>query len=168
MSGSGANASATLTNLFGVSPWTSLTNTPAAIDAGGALAAVGTDAIYVLRGNNTTDFWRYNISSKSWDTNLAQAPAAVSNGGSLVAVGSNTLYAFRGGNTADFWKYDIALNTWTTQTTTPSIAAAPAGVTLAATWLPWVLIRFMLLQAGILPLSGNTIFQQIPGRIIPL
>ena len=125
VAGSGTSASATLTNLFGVSPWTALTNAPGNVYYGGALTAVGSDTVYALQGNNSNGFWKYTISTNTW-TSLAFTPANVSSGGELTAVGSDTIYAFPAGNSNVFWKYTISTNTWI------GLASAPSNMSQGA------------------------------------
>lgn len=91
--------------------WTQIASMPNTSGVGIASAYAGGDYIYVLRGNNTYDFWRYSISDNSWTT-LASAPNFVAQGSALVYGGGDYLYAFRGNNTATFWRYSISQNQW--------------------------------------------------------
>ena len=59
-----------------------LSQTPANVKAGGALAYDGGNYIYALRGDGTRDFWRYDIGANTWST-LSQTPANVKEGGAL-------------------------------------------------------------------------------------
>ncbi len=45
--------------------WTKLTDAPAPVQYGGAMRNVS-GIIYILRGGNSTTFWRYNIAKSSW------------------------------------------------------------------------------------------------------
>jgi len=85
------------------------------------LAAVGADGnyVYAFRGDNSKDFWRYDILANSW-TSLADAPSKVKHGGALTYDGGNYIYAFRGNYSHDFWRYDISANSWTSLAYTPS------------------------------------------------
>ncbi|KKR88750.1 MAG: Fibronectin type III domain protein, partial [Candidatus Wolfebacteria bacterium GW2011_GWB1_41_12] len=65
----------------------------------------GSGSIYAFRGNSTTDFWKYAISTNTWSV-MTVAPGAVYQGGSST-YGSGSIYAFRGGDTTTFWKYNI-------------------------------------------------------------
>ena len=77
------------------------------------------DFIYALRGDTTTDFYRYSISGNAW-TAMAPVPATVYSGGALVYPGSGDfIYASRGSGTADFYRYTISTNAWTTMTAAP-------------------------------------------------
>jgi|GEM_PF-473423 len=109
--------------------WTSAaTTTPgnAQFGAGVAMAAVG-NQIYTMRGNNSTDFWRFDTTSNTWKTTttdnvtpLASTPDFVRSGGSIVYPGSGDfLYAMQGNNQRNFWKYSLSGNTWTSIALTP-------------------------------------------------
>ncbi|MDD3102264.1 MAG: DUF2341 domain-containing protein, partial [Patescibacteria group bacterium] len=76
--------------------------------------------IYALRGNSTTDFYRYDISGNSWSA-MTSITAAVGAGGSLTYDGTY-IYALRGGITTDFYRYDISGNSWSAMTDFPSIS----------------------------------------------
>ena len=98
-----------------------LTNAPATMYYGGDSVQVnysGNDYIYVLRGGNTTGFYRYDLTTDTW-TAMAATPATVSYGGSIERGADGFLYATRGNNLPTFWKYDIALNTWSTVSSAP-------------------------------------------------
>jgi hypothetical protein len=122
-------------------PWVcqagSLTDAPAPVGAGGALAAapgVGgapTDYVFALRGAGSRDFWRYSISLHSWAI-LAETPEAVGDGAGLVEFFSNgvicntssfSVAALRGNQTTDFWCFNIDHLMWETGPATP----APVG-----------------------------------------
>ncbi len=81
---------------------------------GGALAYDGKDFIYALRGNTTTDFYRYSISGNSWST-MTSITAALRFGG-MAYTGGNFIYATNGNDTTTFYRYDIAADSWSTMT----------------------------------------------------
>ena len=96
--------------------WVTLAPAPAPVDAGGSLTTDGF-AVYALRGNNTSDFWRYDPVTDVW-TPLANTPLPVREGGDLafaLVSGTPYVYAFRGANSPDFFRYDIGAGVWTTQ-----------------------------------------------------
>lgn len=70
-----------------------------------------TNMLYALRGNNSPNFYSYNITSDTWTT-LANAPGNVRMGGGVIEGPSGYLYGLRGNNTTAFWRYNIADNTW--------------------------------------------------------
>jgi len=85
---------------------------PSTMYYGASFAYVGSSGkLYSFRGNNTTTFYEYNISTDVWST-LSAAPATVYQGGDLVEGPTGYLYAFPGKNTNSFWRYDISNDTW--------------------------------------------------------
>lgn len=98
-----------------------------AASRGGAMKVIG-DYIYILAGANTTTFWRYSLTNRTWTT-LASIPQAVSDGSSMTYDGGNFLYAIRGNSSSDgFYRYDIVNNTWTPLPTLPANAMAGADI----------------------------------------
>ncbi|NLE95790.1 MAG: PQQ-like beta-propeller repeat protein [Dehalococcoidia bacterium] len=93
-------------------------------------------AFYAFRGNNTTDFWRYDSLSNEW-TSMASAPGVVGAGGGLAFPRDNAIhenryiYALQGGGSSAFWRYDIVTNTWKSD-----MPAAPGAVN-AGGYLRW-------------------------------
>ncbi|MDD5040553.1 MAG: fibronectin type III domain-containing protein [Patescibacteria group bacterium] len=83
--------------------------------------------LYVFRGGNSTNFWRYNINSKSWTTDLSVTNyGSVRQGSSFCYNGANRIYGLHGENTLSFYYYaintedDDTTNTWTAATSMPS------------------------------------------------
>ncbi|MEO0083819.1 MAG: SBBP repeat-containing protein, partial [candidate division WOR-3 bacterium] len=86
------------------------------IKSGGALLTDGVSRIFAFKGNNTNEFYVYDILSNSW-TDKCTIPQGdkrkrVKAGASLCYDGINTIYALKGGNTQEFWAYDIETNSW--------------------------------------------------------
>lgn len=68
--------------------------------------------IYVLWGNFSKQFSRYDVSAKTW-TPMAPTPRGVYYGADLAYPGSGDyIYALRGYGSKDFWRYSISTNTW--------------------------------------------------------
>lgn len=67
--------------------------------------------LYILRGNNTNNFYQYDLTTNVGST-LANAPSTAYYGSDLVVGPSGYLYALRGNNTNGFWRYDLTNNTW--------------------------------------------------------
>lgn len=90
--------------------WTEL---PELLDTPWTGASIGFDGTnpFVLRGNNSTDFWKYNVALGEWQS-LAPISLAVSQGASLVYGYDGNFYTPRGANTLTFYRYNIATNTW--------------------------------------------------------
>ena len=110
------------------SPTSGTWSTPAtpkfSMGTGGASVYVNSidgPSIYVLGGNNTTNFARYSINDNVWYTAtstgtlaIPNAPDTVSGGSSLVYSGGDYIYAFQGvsGNYHSFWRYSISRRAW--------------------------------------------------------
>lgn len=98
-----------------------LSYAPAGFRYGADLAYVeSSEKIYVLRGDNTTTFYSYDIVTDIWST-LAVAPATVRFGSSMINGPDGYLYASRGNDTADFWRYDIENNLWEVMSSAPKV-----------------------------------------------
>ncbi len=92
--------------------WTRLADAPNTIYYGGGVVSGPDGYIYALRGNNNTDFWRYNISTNTWETSISPAPLTIGYGGSMVYDGYQYIYVLRGNNSDIFWRYDSFSDTW--------------------------------------------------------
>lgn len=92
--------------------WSSLADAPATVSFGGGLAEGPDGNLYAVRGNNFTEFWRYNIAENTWYTDTTSAPLTVSYGASLAYDGAQYIYLTRGNSTNTFWRYDTAANEW--------------------------------------------------------
>ncbi|MDB5181324.1 MAG: hypothetical protein JWP13_87, partial [Candidatus Saccharibacteria bacterium] len=90
-------------------------------NTGGPDMAVVGDFLYVLRGNTSGDFWRYDTTSGTWLT-LARQPDNVSTGSALAWDGGNFLYSMTGRNTNTFYRYNIQNNAWETLPVLPAFA----------------------------------------------
>ncbi len=125
--GAGENASTSVTGSgegasVGLSfpgTWSEMTPSPEGFN-NGALVSLGSgDYIYGYRGWNTTEFYRYIISTDSWEER-ASTLGTIDEGGALVYPGSgNFIYGYRGNNTTVFYRYDTVENSWETRTPTP-------------------------------------------------
>ncbi|MFO7639562.1 MAG: T9SS type A sorting domain-containing protein [bacterium] len=89
---------------------------------------------YFDRGNNTHEFWRYDIAGDSWySQQLAGMPLFGLHGGRIKrkkakdggagAYDAGQIFAIKGGNTQQFWAYDVAADTWTEQDTVPTFGS---------------------------------------------
>jgi hypothetical protein len=100
---------------------------------GGCLAHLPSDSayVYLLKGGNTSEFYRYNTGSDAWLTEES-IPAIgssgkkklVKKGGTLSQTGGK-LYATKGSSTTEWWQYDPALSgtptySWTQKTDVPT------------------------------------------------
>lgn len=75
-------------------------------------------AVYALKGNNTKEFYRYDVSGDTWhmldSIHYSQYDRKrVKKGASLAYDRYDTLlFALKGNNTLEFWKYDICYPAW--------------------------------------------------------
>ena len=74
--------------------------------------------VYALRGDRSTDFWKYLVASNTW-TSLTATPANVRAGGALTTDGAD-IFALRGDDNRNFWKYDVVGDVWTSLENTPN------------------------------------------------
>jgi len=88
------------------------------VKPGGALVYTRQDTIYAFKGNNTRDFYAYNISADSWVKKesiplLSDARKRLKKGACLTYDKWNQrIYALKGNNTKEFWQYDIIKDSW--------------------------------------------------------
>jgi len=75
--------------------------------------ADGGDYLYMVKGNSTTGFWRYNMATAAWDT-LSRVPVKPKAGDGMAYVRQGEdgyVYLLAGGKTA-FYRYDVDAGTW--------------------------------------------------------
>ncbi len=96
--------------------WERLALTPhkeaGGIDDGGSMVWDGSDYLYVVKGGDgqsgsemARDFWRYSISSNSWEI-LASLPEGVGEkNGPRLAFSGGEVYFWRGFGSTGFWRY---------------------------------------------------------------
>jgi len=91
--------------------WDTLTpiSTGIGMSLGSSMTRDG-DAIYVLRGQTSMDFYRYSVRNNVW-TRLANTPEAIYNGADLTVAG-DYVYVLRGWQSQNFWRYRISTNAW--------------------------------------------------------
>jgi hypothetical protein len=116
-----------------VYPWEQLPSLPAGprgreIKDGGALAFCRDTLVFAFKGNNTTEFYRFNILDTTW-TAVESIPSygstlkkkRIKKGARLETVGDQLIYAVKGNNTFEFWRYGVdSLQGWTEVTPIPS------------------------------------------------
>jgi hypothetical protein len=113
----------------------------------GAAAATDPQGLFVflLKGNNTCEFYRYDPASAAWLTldsvparGRDNVPRTVKEGGTLAQAGGR-FYATKGGNSLEFWEFNPAASPgrrWTQKADVPAGAAgvhagaSAAGVTI--------------------------------------
>jgi N-acetylneuraminic acid mutarotase len=94
--------------------WTQLADSPERSYYGGGTVEGPDGYIYMAKGENSTEFWRYDISSDTWDTEVSNPPLTIGYGGSLVFDGYQYIYLLRGNNSDTFWRYDTFGDFWET------------------------------------------------------
>lgn len=89
--------------------------TLAVINYGSSMVYDGTRYIYLNRGGDSSNFYKYDTQANAgsrWST-LASAPAGLGYGAEL-AIDGNYIFTLRGANVANnpYYRYDISANTW--------------------------------------------------------
>jgi hypothetical protein len=82
--------------------------------------------IFALKGNKSSDFYRYFAAGDSW-TPLTPVPPGskpAEKGARLCADGANHIYMTKGNNTAEFWRYSINDRSWQPL---PDVPPGPSG-----------------------------------------
>ncbi|MEO0093565.1 MAG: MXAN_6640 family putative metalloprotease [candidate division WOR-3 bacterium] len=112
----------------GIGTWTPLTALPLGIDGKnpkkGAAITGYNDKIYVLRGNNTPDFWEY--ANNNWRPlkNIPTGAKSPKGGSGLTYVNkadTACIFAMKGSKTQEFYLYFITTDNWR------QIASPPTG-----------------------------------------
>jgi hypothetical protein len=85
-----------------------------------------TGFVYLLKGSNTFEFYRYNIETGVWDISLPPAPGGTStkpfkSGSSITYDGGDTIYCLKGSYN-EFFAYSLSGRSWVTRETLPKIA----------------------------------------------
>ncbi|MEO0071203.1 MAG: T9SS type A sorting domain-containing protein [candidate division WOR-3 bacterium] len=85
----------------------------------------GDSIIYLLKGSNTTEVWKYSPVHNEWRATpldpislLGRSNRRVKDGGAITFF-NNNLYVLKGGNTQEFWRYDVVTDTWLQRTDIP-------------------------------------------------
>ncbi len=109
--------------------WTNMSQMPQSVNNGAVLVKYDNDTLYATRGNGTTDFWQYKISTDIWSTKTS-TPLGVDAGGALAYPGAGDfIYLFRGGGTNNFWRYSVSGDSWTAMAGLPFIVTHGGAMT---------------------------------------
>lgn len=112
-----------------------------AVKGGGALTSGGGE-IYLLKGNNTREFFVYDIDDDTWAL-IESIPfdtlrAKKVNKGAVLAYNNHAtpdiIYATKGNNTLEFWAYNVETDTWVQKPDVPvsyPIKKVKAGAAMA-------------------------------------
>lgn len=82
--------------------------------------------LYLLHGNQTDNFSKYDVSAETWDaaeTTTLDAPGIVYNGGALVYL-DGYVYGLKGYGLPEFWRYDISNSRWDSISTPTTVGNA--------------------------------------------
>ncbi|MFO7650558.1 MAG: SBBP repeat-containing protein [bacterium] len=97
---------------------------------GGALAFSGDSFVFAFKGNNTVEFYRYNIRAREWAAMESIPPVGstgskkrVKAGGNLEPDTSGRIYALKGNNTQEFWRYSPTGDSWRELANFPTLAS---------------------------------------------
>lgn len=112
-------------------PWTLKESVPKGPSSkqlrNGSVLVAGAGDIYLLKGNNTCEFYRYDVENDTW---LILRPIPYDtlkeknvNKGAALAYNNHAnpdlIYAAKGNNTDEFWAYDVGNDTWYRKTGVP-------------------------------------------------
>ena len=103
--------------------WERLANFPEGdhskqVKDGGALTVHADSLVYAFKGNNTQEFYKYNIGRDSWalaETIPYQGRTTrkrIKAGSGLAADNGRYIYALKGNNSLDFWRYTVGGDSW--------------------------------------------------------
>jgi hypothetical protein len=117
--------------LVGVWGWFTTTDIPVgrsnkAVNDGGSLTWVPPGWIYGLKGNRSTEFWRFDVATRTWQARESiprplwqYNSRPVKKGGALCSDGADLVYAVKGNNTVNFYAYSVGGDTWVPRDTVP-------------------------------------------------
>ncbi len=104
--------------------WTQKANVPNDVHSGASSAGVminNTPYVYLLRASVSFDFYRYNVSTNTWET-MASPPYILGEefkkGSSISYDGVDTIYVLKG-IFNNFYAYVVSTNTWLTRPSLP-------------------------------------------------
>jgi hypothetical protein len=101
--------------------WDSRPPVPLAVSAGADLVNGQDGNLYMVRGNGSQNFYRYNIAGRRWYATVAQLPSTCGAGATACTFSNeqrgvywnHNLYFMRSNGTQDILQYNITGNTWT-------------------------------------------------------
>ncbi len=117
-------------------PWTLMRSVPISskkVKGGGSLINGTAGLMYGLKGNNTREFFAYDIGDDTWiiKESIPEDPfnRKRTNKGARLVYNKHSnpdmIYATKGNNTLEFWAYDVDSNAWSAK---PSVPYNPAKV----------------------------------------
>ncbi len=103
-----------------------------AVKAGGCVASDGSGNLYLLKGNSTCEFYRYDAASGIWYTGDS-IPVVDPDGkkrpvkkGASMAVAGGSVFVLKGGRSIEYWRYNPRAvdGTWSPVTTVPIMTSS--------------------------------------------
>lgn len=98
--------------------WQTITEAPATTRYGGVVYNEADDMLYVVRGNNTYDIWKFDVGTTSF-LGPAWAPNTFGSGADLI-YSNGDIFSPRGNGSATFYKYTTATDSWSSLSDAPS------------------------------------------------
>ncbi len=83
---------------------------------GSCLEAIQDSMLFLIKGNKTFEFYRFNTNNDSWNK-MSDVPngvsfKAVKKGAKMAGDGERYIYFVKGANTFEFFRYDIVTDSW--------------------------------------------------------
>lgn len=127
--------------------------------SGTALTSDNRRYIYAFKGGKTTEFWRYDAVSDSWER-LQDIPLGIRwrriGAGGALAFLNGRIYAFKGGGTREFWCYE----------TTAAICPRRSPFPVSAEQLTRCDSPTLALNSGKKPVLDQPLIYDATGRIV--
>lgn len=108
--------------------WSIVVPLPGSMGSGGCLTWTA-GVIYVLRGGNSTDFWRVDEMVQTVEV-LGALSQTYSYGADMVCDGNDKITIVRGNNSNDWGMYDPSVNVWVPYPDLPATVTAGSSLTL--------------------------------------
>ena len=105
---------------------------PKKVKSGGTLVYAPPTTIYAFKGNNTNEFYCYDMATNKWTAKetipWVGKKKRVKTGACLCSDNQNYLYALKGNGTTEFWRYSIQSDSWSTLAYVPVTGDKPKKI----------------------------------------